>query len=123
MVVVDEYLTEYRVTAEQFCANKDYLATRMLESLVSQKAHLHAGCAACKEAFRIGEAHIKQIFSVAARTYLDQYHAAVKAGNTAKALPLLKQAMRASPMEVLRPRRFAAVSKNYLLAKLKSPTK
>jgi glycosyltransferase involved in cell wall biosynthesis len=123
MLVVDEYLTEYRVTPEQFCANKDYLATRMQESLTSQKAHLYAGCAACKDAFRAGEAHVKQIFSVAARTYLDQYHAAVTAGDTAKALPLLKQAMRAAPMEVLRPRRFAAASKNYLLARLKGSSK
>ncbi|HLR07248.1 MAG TPA: glycosyltransferase family 2 protein [Pyrinomonadaceae bacterium] len=123
MVVVDQNLTEYRVTSEQFCSNKDYLATRMRESLMSQKAYLHGGCAACKEAFRIGEAHVKQIFSVAARTYLDQYHAAVTAGDTARALPLLKQAMRAAPMEVLRPRRFAAASKNYLRAKLKGSRK
>jgi glycosyltransferase involved in cell wall biosynthesis len=123
MVVVDQNLTEYRVTSEQFCSNKDYLATRMHESLMGQKAHLYAGCATCKEAFRIGEAHVKHIFSVAARTYLDQYHAAVTAGDTAKALPLLKQAMRAAPMEVLRPRRFAAASKNYLRAKLKGSRK
>jgi hypothetical protein len=116
---VDQNLTEYRVTSEQFCSNKDYLATRMRESLMSQKAHLYRGCQACKEAFRIGEVHVKQIFSVAARTYLDQYHAAVTAGDTARALPLLEQAMRAAPMEVLRPRRFAAVSKNYVRGKLK----
>lgn len=123
MLVLDEYLTEYRVTPEQFCANKDFLATRMHESLMSQKAHLHAGCVACKDAFRKGEAHVKQIFSVAARTYLDQYHEAVTAGDTAKALPILKQAIRAAPMEVLRPRRFAAASKNYLLARLKDSSK
>jgi glycosyltransferase involved in cell wall biosynthesis len=119
MVVVDQNLTEYRVTSEQFCSNKDYLATRMRESLMSQKAYLHDGCAACKAAFRAGEAHVKQIFSVAARAYLDQYHAALTAGDTAKALPLLKQAMRAAPMEVLRPRRFAAASRNYATAILK----
>lgn len=119
MIIVDQNLTEYRVTSEQFCSNKDYLATRMRESLMSQKAYLHDGCAACKAAFRAGEAHVKQIFSVAARAYLDQYHAALMAGDTAKALPLLKQAMRAAPMEVFRPRRFAAASRNYATAILK----
>lgn len=115
MLVVDEYLTEYRVTAAQFCANKDFLARRMRESLSTQRPHLHAGCSECKTAFRAGEAHVKQIFSVAARTYLDQYHEALMAGDVSSALPLLRQAMKASPMEVLRPRRFAAVSKNYVI--------
>src|SRR5687767_8981630 len=112
MLVVEEYLTEYRASAEQFCADKNQLATRMRETLSRQKEHLYAGCADCREAYRAGEAHVAQIFSVAARTYLDQYHAAALAGDARQARSLLKQAMRAAPMEVLRPRRFAAVSKN-----------
>lgn len=119
MLVVEEYLTEYRATPEQFCADKHQLATRMKETLMRQKAHLHAGCADCRDAFRAGETHVAQIFSVAARTYLDQYHAAALAGNATRARALLRQAMRAAPMEVLRPRRFAAVSKNYALGILK----
>lgn len=121
MVVIEEYLTEYRTTPEQFCADKDQLAIRMRETLMKQRAHLHPGCANCREAFRAGEAHVAHVFSVAARTYLDQYHAAALAGNARKARSLLKQAMRAAPMEVLRPRRFAAVSKNYALGLLKNP--
>ncbi|MEO8435106.1 MAG: glycosyltransferase family 2 protein [Pyrinomonadaceae bacterium] len=120
MVVIEEYLTEYRVTPEQFCADKDQLAIRMRETLMKQRAHLQPGCADCREAFRAGEAHVSQIFSVAARTYLDQYHAAALAGNARQARSLLRQAMRAAPMEVLRPRRFAAVGKNYALGLLKS---
>jgi len=119
MLIVDENLTEYRSSLGQFCANKDNLATRMRETLISQKPHLRVGCAECKEAYRAGQAHIAHIFSVAARTYLDQYHLAVREGDVSKALPLLRQAMRAAPMEVLRPRRFAAASKNYVLARLK----
>lgn len=119
MAVRDEYLTEYRMTAEQFCANKDHLATRMQECLISQKPLLHVDCDACQEAFRAGEAHVKQIFSVAARDYLDRYHEAARAGDPARALLLLRQAMRAAPMEVLRPRRFIAASKNYLLARIR----
>jgi len=114
MVVVNEYLTEYRVTAGHFCANKDFLATRMRESLMNQRPYLHAGCGECKVAFRAGERHVKQIFSVAARSYLDKYHETAMAGDFAGAMHLLKQAMRAAPMEVLRPRRFAAASKKYL---------
>jgi len=119
MLVVDEYLTEYRVTAEQFCANKDSLARRMRESLLTQKPYLHDGCRECRAAFRAGEAHVAQVFSVAARSYLDQYHQAITAGDVSAALPFLKQAMKAAPMEVLRPRRFAAVTKNYAKAKLR----
>lgn len=117
MVVVDEYLTEYRVTAEQFCANKDFLATRMRESLLSQRPHLHADCRECKAAFRAGQAHVKQVFSVAARSYLDRYHEVAAGGDVAGAMPFLKLAMRAAPAEVLRPRRFAAVTKKYVVAK------
>jgi glycosyltransferase involved in cell wall biosynthesis len=123
MLVVDDYLTEYRVTAAQFCANKDFLARRMRESLSNQKPYLHAGCAECKLAFRAGEAHVKQIFSVAARSYLDQYHQAVTAGDVATAMPFLKLAIKAAPVEVLRPRRFAAVTKNLGLAKLRGGKK
>lgn len=119
MLVIDEYLTEYRTTTEQFCANKDHLATRMKETLMDQKAHLRPSCPDCRNAFRAGEEHVAHIFSVAARTYLDQYHAAALTGDVARARSLLKQAMRAAPMEVLRPRRFAAVSKNYALGMLK----
>lgn len=119
MLVVEEYLTEYRTTPEQFCADKDQLAKRMRQTLMNQRGQLHPGCAGCREAFQAGEAHVAQHFQVAARTYLDQYHAAALAGNGSKARTLLKQAMRAAPMEVLRPRRFAAVSKNYALGMLK----
>jgi glycosyl transferase family 2 len=119
MLVLDENLTEYRITPEQFCANKDHLATRMSETLQQQKQHLQPGCANCRAAFHAGEVHVAHIFAVAARTYLDQYHAAARAGDVSRARSLLKQAMRAAPMEVLRPRRFAAVSKNYALGMLK----
>jgi glycosyltransferase involved in cell wall biosynthesis len=119
MLVVDEYLTEYRTTPEQFCSNKDHLATRLSETLQQQKVHLFPGCADCRKAFRAGEAHVAHHFAVAARTYLDQYHAAAQAGDVSRARSLLKQAIRAAPMEVLRPRRFAAVSKNYALGMLR----
>lgn len=120
MIVVDDYLTEYRTTLEHFCADKDQLAKRMYETLWDQRGRLYPGCSECKEAFSAGEAHVAGIFSVAARSYLDQYHAAVQAGDVTRALRLLKGAMRASPMEVLRPRRFAAVSKNYMLGAIKT---
>jgi glycosyltransferase involved in cell wall biosynthesis len=120
MVVVDEYLTEYRVTAAQFCANKDSLAQRMRESLLTQRPQLHAGCAECNAAYRAGEEHVKQIFEVAARTYLDQYHDALQTGDVRAAIPFLRQAMKAAPNEVLRPRRFAAVTKNYAIGAIKS---
>jgi glycosyltransferase involved in cell wall biosynthesis len=119
MLVVDENLTEYRVSPEQFCSNKDHLATRMSETLQQQKSQLQPGCAECRKFFAAGEAHVAHIFAVAARTYLDQYHEAARAGDGSRARSLLKQAMRAAPMEVLRPRRFAAVSKNYALGILK----
>lgn len=119
MLVVEEYLTEYRASPEQFCADKHQLATRMRETLSRQKVYLHADCTECRKAFQAGEAHIAHVFAVAARTYLDQYHAAVQAGDVSRARSLLKQAMRVAPMEVLRPRRFAAASRNYVRAILK----
>ena len=123
MIVVDEYLTEYRISAAQFCANKESLARRMRESLLDQKPHLQVGCNQCKAAFRAGEAHVAQIFSVAARNYLDQYHQALANGRIGRAMPFLRQAMKAAPMEVLRPRRFAAIAKNYGIAAVRKRTR
>ena len=119
MTVVDEYLTEYRVTADQFCANKDSLARRMRETLMAQRPHLFARCPECRLAFREGRAHVAQVFSVAARTYLDQYHEAVRSADTANARRLMGQVIRTAPFEVLRPRRLAAASRNYVRAILK----
>jgi glycosyltransferase involved in cell wall biosynthesis len=53
-----------------------------------------------------------------ARSYLDRYHALVRSGRFSTALPLLLKATRLAPMEVLRPRRAAAVLKNGLLGAL-----
>jgi glycosyltransferase involved in cell wall biosynthesis len=119
MTVVDEYLTEYRVTAEQFCANKDLLARRMRETLMAQRPHLFARCPECRLAFREGRAHVAQVFSVAARAYLDQYHEAVRSADTASARRLMSQVIRTAPFEVLRPRRLAAASRSYVRAILK----
>jgi glycosyltransferase involved in cell wall biosynthesis len=53
-----------------------------------------------------------------ARSYLDKYHALVRSGRFSTALPLLLKATRLAPMEVLHPRRAAAVLKNGLLGAL-----
>ena len=55
---------------------------------------------------------------------LDQYHTLVRRGQVIKALPLLLEALRFSPVQVLRPRRLAAICKNGILGVLqlnKSP--
>jgi hypothetical protein len=120
MVVVDDYLTEYRVTTAQFCANKELLARRLHETLTAQRQYLQPGCAECRRAFREGKQHVAHVFSVAARTYLDEYHKTALTGDVGAAMPFLKQAMRAAPKEVLRPRRVAAVTKNLLIPKLRT---
>lgn len=53
-----------------------------------------------------------------ARSCLDQYHALVRTGQLTKAVPLLLEAIRCSPLEVLRPRRFAAVCRSGILGAL-----
>ncbi len=112
MIVVDEYLTEYRVTDFHFCANKEQLATRMRATLRQQKKYLQQDCASCREGYSAGQTHIANIFAVAARTFLDRYHAQAKFGQLSNALPFLWRALCAAPMEVLKPRRLMAVSKN-----------
>jgi glycosyltransferase involved in cell wall biosynthesis len=50
-----------------------------------------------------------------ARSCLDRYHALARGGQVSTALPLLWEATRSAPAEVLRPRRFLAVLKNGFL--------
>lgn len=119
MVVVEQYLTEYRVTDLHFCSNKENLATRMQATLRQQKKYLQRGCAECNEAYSAGRSHVAHIFAVAARTFLDRYHADTQAGRLVEALPSLRSALRAAPLEVLKPRRLMAVCKQGILGALK----
>jgi hypothetical protein len=119
IVLIDRQLTEYRVFPEQYCTDKGRLAAALERTLISQRPALHANCEQCRENFSTGQAHVAQVYSVAARTLLDQYHASTRAGDLPRALPFLWSAVRASPKEVLKPRRLAAVSKNAVLATLK----
>jgi len=123
IVLIDQELTEYRVFPEQYCADKNRLAAALERTLMSQRASLHANCEGCRENFRAGQAHVEKVYSVAARTLLDRYHASSRAGELLQALPFLWSAVRASPKEVLRPRRLAAVSKNAVLAPLRRDRK
>ncbi|HVG28588.1 MAG TPA: glycosyltransferase family A protein [Pyrinomonadaceae bacterium] len=113
VVVLDEALTDYRVSAEQFCANKDQLASSMLLTLRQQRSRFHEGCAECERSYRAGLWHVSDVFAVAARNYLDDYHAAARGGRPLGALRSLRLALRAAPREVMRPRRVLAVCKNF----------
>lgn len=113
ITVVDEALTDYRLSDDQFCADKHQLASSMLRTLEQQRSRFHEGCAACEESYRAGQRHVSDVFAVAARTYLDEYHAAAREGQPLGALPSLWLALRAAPREVMRPRRLLAVCKNF----------
>src|ERR1051325_4087617 len=114
IAVIDEYLTRYRIHAAQSCENKHWLATGLKLTLARQKSQLHADCRACRIEYRAGEQHVAGVFSVASRTYLDQYFAAAKMGKLRTAFPVLWGALQTSPREVLKPRRFLAVIKNLM---------
>jgi hypothetical protein len=120
VLVLEERLTLYRVFPEQFCTDKRRLAAALERTLEAQRPHLREGCEGCRENFRAGREHVRMVYGVAARTLLDQYHASALSGELPRALPFLWSAVRAAPGEVLRPRRLAAVSKNALLAPLRS---
>ena len=119
VLVIEERLVDYRVFPEQFCSDKRRLAAALERTLEAQRRHLHPGCDGCRENFRAGREHVRMVYGVAARTFLDQYHTSARAGELPRALPFLWDAVRAAPGEVLRPRRLAAVSKNALLAPLR----
>jgi glycosyltransferase involved in cell wall biosynthesis len=119
VVLVDEHLTEYRTSALQYCNDKGRLAAALERTLEPQRAHLREGCEGCREGFGRGRAHVAQVYGVAARNLLNDYHEAARAGDLARALPLLREAVRLAPSEVLSPRRSAAVLKNGLLAALR----
>ena len=119
IILIDERLTEYRTYPEQFTSDKRRLTEGLERTLKAQRERLHPGCASCRESFRAGRAHIKHVYGVAARALLDQYHTAAKAGELPRALTFLWSALRASPGEVLRPRRLAAVLKNAVLSPFK----
>jgi glycosyltransferase involved in cell wall biosynthesis len=119
LVVVDELLTEYRVSGEQFCSNKESLARRMWRTLDRNEPLARRDCAQCRESLREGRAHVRDVFAVAARTHLDEFHAAVRRGGIGGALSLLWRAVKCSPSEVLKPRRLMAVSKSYAVGTAK----
>jgi glycosyltransferase involved in cell wall biosynthesis len=120
VVVVDEVLTEYRVFPEQFVSDKGRLAKLLRATLESHRPNLHRGCAECRESFGEGQKFVAQVFDNAARMDLDAYHAAALGGELSRALPSLWRAVRASPREVARPRRLAAISRNAARAVIKS---
>jgi len=63
MVVVDQKtLRVIRVTSEQFCSNKDYLATRMHESLMSQNSAPVSRLRGLQRGVPSRQAHVKHIF-------------------------------------------------------------
>lgn len=122
-VVVEEPLTEYRVSSGQFGTDKMRLATALQKTLDQQRDQLHPKCAECLKSFREGQAYVAQVRAVSARTLLDQYHSAVLKGDTTTALPFLWRALRAAPGEVMRPRRFLAMLKNYAFGTFKRTQK
>jgi glycosyltransferase involved in cell wall biosynthesis len=122
IVVVNETLADYRVSAGQFVNNQLRLAMAMRRTLVKQRPHFHPNCAECRQSFAAGKELVDNIFHCAARGFLDQYHAAALGGEPRSAIPFFWQALRASPREVLGPRRLMAISKNFLLGKVKKAT-
>jgi len=112
IVVVDELLTDYRYSPEQYCTDKRRLAQALHRTLESQREYLHPGCEACAEAFEIGRTHVAFVNAVAARTLLDRYHTQARAGRVGEAWSSLRAAYEAAPGEVLTLRRLAAISKN-----------
>ncbi|HEY0003248.1 MAG TPA: glycosyltransferase family A protein [Pyrinomonadaceae bacterium] len=119
LVVVDQVLTEYRLFAEQTVSDKRWLAEALQKTLDAQREHLHPNCAECRKSFRAGQAYVAQVFDNAARVLLDQYHAQARDGQLPQALPFLWRAVKASPQEILRPRRLAAISKSYVIGNVK----
>ena len=119
ILVVDEVLTNYRISSEQFCADKGKLARALQVTLEAQREHLHANCDDCTESFALGRAHVAHVYAVAARTHLDHFHKHALAGKPGEAFSSLRAAYQTSPGEVLRPRRLAAISKNGLVGTFK----
>jgi Glycosyl transferase family 2 len=119
VAVVDEYLTEYRVFSSQYVTDKMRLGLALEVTLDQQAALLHPKCADCRRSFRQGQAFIAQVKAVGARAYLDEYHSIARQGEMSRSLPLLWNALRAAPREVLNPRRAMSIVKTNMIATLK----
>jgi glycosyltransferase involved in cell wall biosynthesis len=119
-VVVEEPLTEYRVSSGQFASDKIRLAKALQKTLRQQRGRLHPNCVECRERFREGQIHIAQVEAVGARTCLDKFHSTARSGHMFRSLPFLWGALRAAPKEVLSPRRAISVLKTSVLASLKA---
>ena len=123
VIIVDQYLTEYRLFGQNFCDDKNRLATFLQRTLDLQKDQLRPGCSECTAAFNTGRQHVSHVFSVAARTFLDQYHQKALEGDLRSAFPFLYKAVQASPGEVFRPRRMFAASKNGAIGAIRGITR
>lgn len=119
-VVVEEPLTEYRVSSNQFGTDKIRLAKALRKTLRQQRGRLHPNCVECRVSFREGQAYVAQVEAVGARAYLDKFHSLARSGQVFSSLPFLWGALGTAPKEVLSPRRAIAVLKTCLLASLKA---
>lgn len=109
ILLLDESLTEYRISAGQFMSDKRGFAEALELTIEAQRARLHPDCLLCGESFRRARS---KVYGISARYWLDQYHAAANVGDLRRAFACLLNAARKSPGEVFRPRRLLAVLKN-----------
>jgi glycosyltransferase involved in cell wall biosynthesis len=111
IIMIEEFLTEYRVHGDNYSRNRRKMANGSRQVLERHRPHLHPGCRECLRSHRAGMA-------LAARAFMDHFHESARKGELRAAFPSLRDATATSPAMVLRPRALLAIAKTFLLAPL-----
>jgi glycosyltransferase involved in cell wall biosynthesis len=116
ILMVMEPLTEYRMHTSNFIGDVKRLVDGARNVLSRHRDRLHPDCRECLQAWQEGWDYMS---ATLARDRLDHYYAKTRNGQLAGSFPFLWQAVRTSPKEVLRPRRFLGVVANALFSKFR----
>lgn len=109
VVMLDEFLTEYRVHEQGYSHDGRRMALSLQRVLNNQRQRLHPECQACRQSFRAGQRYV-------ASAYLWHFHTSARGGRLGEGMPSLRDALRAAPVEVLRPRHLLTLAKSFTVA-------
>lgn len=110
---VNDQLTEYRLHSESFTNDPDRSIRAVRGLLLSNQNKLHPRCRQCRSSYRAGWASL-------AYWQLVKYHRNVRSGDLSNLFPLLWQAFKTSPLQVIRPRQLIPIFKSSIIGVIKS---
>ena len=109
VLMLDDYLTDYRVHQASYAANGPLMAVATERTLTRRLGDLHPDCRPCRRAVAAGMRN-------AASAWLGHFHACLREGRLREGFRSLSAALKLSPRSVLNPRQPLALAKSLGIA-------